>query len=191
MSVASLPDFEHTLALSQGNLDAPALAECHGVACGLLVREPGCVPGAYLELLAMLQIVPGPSRAFRDALGELFHIARQQLADAEMQFGIWLPDDEESLQGRTEALAHWCNGFLAALGSGHEGGLQTLSSEAGEALEDLGEIARAEAAEDASEAEYDPEEEERAYTEIVEYIRVVVLMLREDLRGPNAGDSIH
>ena len=35
------------------------------------------------------------------------------------------------------------------------------------------------------------EEEEQAFAEIVEYIRVAVLMLREDLRGPQAGDSIH
>ena len=39
MSGARLPDFEHTLAIAQGNLEAPELAECHGVACGLLSRH--------------------------------------------------------------------------------------------------------------------------------------------------------
>ena len=41
MTAAHLPDFEHTLAIAQGNLEAPELAECHGVVCGLLCRKPG------------------------------------------------------------------------------------------------------------------------------------------------------
>ena len=57
MSVPQLPDFDHTLALSQGNLDAADLAECHGVACGLLVRLPDANPDAFLGLLDMLEIV--------------------------------------------------------------------------------------------------------------------------------------
>ena len=39
MSSARLPDFERTLAIAQGNLEAPDLAECHGVAVGLLCRQ--------------------------------------------------------------------------------------------------------------------------------------------------------
>jgi uncharacterized protein YgfB (UPF0149 family) len=88
-------------------------------------------------------------------------------------------------------LAQWCNGFLAALGSGLEGRLETLSAEAGEALADLAEIARAQTEGELADETADVEEEELAFAEIVEYIRVVVLMLREDLRGPIDGDSIH
>ncbi len=36
MSSTQLPDFEHTLVIARGNLEAPELAECHGVCCGLL-----------------------------------------------------------------------------------------------------------------------------------------------------------
>jgi uncharacterized protein YgfB (UPF0149 family) len=35
------------------------------------------------------------------------------------------------------------------------------------------------------------EEDENAFVEIVEYIRVVILMIREDLRGPDGQDLIH
>ena len=39
MSAPALPDFQRTILLSQGNLDAAELAECHGVLCGLLCRN--------------------------------------------------------------------------------------------------------------------------------------------------------
>lgn len=189
--VTRLPDFEHTLALSQGNLDPPGLAECHAVACGLLVRQSNARDSAYLDLLAALQVLPEPGPALREALQELYTAVAGQLADDDMGFTLWLPDDEQPLDERTAALAQWCNGFLAALGSGLEGRLETLSAEAGEALADLAEIARAQIDGDDTDAPIEAEEEEQAFAEIVEYIRVVVLMLREDLRGPDAGDSIH
>jgi len=191
MSVSQLPDFEHTLALSQGNLDAGGLAECHAVACGLLVRKHSALGNAYLDLLAALQVVSEPGPALREALLELYAVAAEQLDDEQLRFGIWLPDDDEPLERRTDALAQWCSGFLAALGSGMEGQLETLSAEAGEALADLAEIARADAGDEEPEAAAVAEDEEQAYAEIVEYIRVVVLMLREDLRGPFDGESIH
>lgn len=189
MAAMQLPDFDHTLALSQGNLDAAGLAECHGVACGLLLRRPASEPQAFLSLLEMLEIVQQPRPALRDALAELLRAAGLQLADEDMGLELWLPDDEQSLAARTEALAQWCNGFMASLGADPERHLETLSAEAGEALADLQEIAKAEVG--AAEPGGDGEEEEQAFTEIVEYIRVAVLMLREDLRGPQPGDSVH
>lgn len=193
MPVTQLPDFGLTLALSQGNLDAAGLAECHAIACGLLVRQPNADGAAFLDLLATLQLVSDPGPALRDALLEVFAAVAEQLDDEDMRFGIWLPDDDQALELRTTALAQWCSGFLAALGSGLGGRMETLSAEAGEALADLSEIAQADAVavEQDQEGPGDPEEEEQAFTEIVEYIRVVVLMLREDLRGPAMGESIH
>jgi uncharacterized protein YgfB (UPF0149 family) len=191
MPVSQLPDFEHTLALSQGNLDAGGLAECHAVACGLLVRQSSANADEFLNILAALQVLPQPGPALRDALLELFAIVAEQLDDEELRFRVWLPDDEQALEERTTALGQWCSGFLAALGSGLDGRLETLSAEAGEALADLAEIARADSGEDDPEEQDSIEDEEQAFAEIVEYIRVVVLMLREDLRGPLAGESVH
>ena len=66
------------------------------------------------------------------------------------------------------------------------GSLDGLSDEAGEALRDLQQIATA-----CLSGDDDGEAEEQAFAEIVEYVRVVALVLREDLRGPGAGESIH
>ena len=65
--------------------------------------------------------------------------------------------------------------------------------EAAEALDDVQQIARAGFASSADEAEAlaQEEEDERAFVEIVEYVRVVILILREEWRGPRIDDPIH
>ena len=112
----------------------------------------------------------------------------QQLADEEMGFALWLPEDEEPLEERTISLAQWCAGFLAGLASG--GQFEALSEEAREAIDDLQQIARAELTSPES-AEQDSEEDEAALVEIIEYVRIVTLMIREEFRGPRSDDAIH
>ena len=68
MSAARLPDFEHTLAIAQGNLEASELAECHGVACGLLCRRSDASLDAFTGLLGMLELVNDPAFLITDCL---------------------------------------------------------------------------------------------------------------------------
>jgi len=186
MNSAKLPDFEHTLALAQGNLDASELAECHGVSCGLLCRLPDASLDAFIGLLDLLELLKAPGSGLKIALEELFIATRAQLLDEELGFSLWLPDEEEMLEERTMALSQWCSGFLAGLGSSGDDTLKTMSDEANDALKDLQQISTADVT-DTSESE----EDEIAFTEIVEYIRVVILMIREDLSGPQEQDYIH
>ena len=187
MSAPSLPDFERTIQLSQGNLDPAELAECHGLLCGLLCRESIDNPGDYLSHLAAMKLVVDPGSALQGMLVESCENTVQQLADEDLGFTLWLPDDEEPLEERTIALAQGGSGFLAGLAPG--GLLDALSEEAAEAMEDLQQIARADLSNPAGESG-ESEEDEVAYAEIVEYVRVVALMMREEFRGPNGGDAI-
>lgn len=186
MSATRLPDFEHTLAIAKGNLEAPELAECHGIACGLLCRLPNASLDVYFGLLDMLELVNAPGAGLRMSLEELLDASRSQLADEDMGLAIWLPDDEEVLEERTMALSQWCSGFLAGLGSSGDDKLKAMSEDANDALKDLQQISAADVT-DTDESE----EDENAFAEIIEYIRVVILMIREDLRGPDGQDSIH
>jgi uncharacterized protein YgfB (UPF0149 family) len=186
MSGARLPDFEHTLAIAQGNLEATELAECHGVACGLLCRLSNATLDVYMGLLDMLELVNTPGTGLKMSLEELLNSTRIQLADEDMSLTLWLPGDDEMLEERTMALSQWCSGFLAGLGSGGEGTLNAMSDDANESLKDLQKISSA----DVTDVE-ESEEDESAFMEIVEYIRVVVLMVQEDLRGPDGQDLIH
>jgi len=186
MSSADLPDFERTLALAQGNLEATELAECHGITCGLLCRMPDASLDDLINLLDMLELVKSPGSGLRMAFEDLLQATRSQLADADMGFALWLPRDSEMLEERTMALGQWCSGFLAGLGSSGDETLETLSDEANEAMRDIQQISRADVT-DTDESNAD----ETAFVEIVEYIRIVILMIREDLRGPDGQDSIH
>jgi uncharacterized protein YgfB (UPF0149 family) len=188
MSAPALPDFEGTVQLGQGDLDTAVLAECHGMLCGLVCRKSGGTANDFLHQLAQLQLLVNPGSALAAALTEAFDNTVKQLADEDMGFELWLPDDDELLEDRTIALARWCSGFLAGLASG--GQFEVLSGEAREAIDDLQQIARAELTVPEGE-DQDSEEDEVAFTEIVEYVRVVTLMMREDFRGPGANDPIH
>ena len=206
MSPEPMPDFHHALLLSRGMLDAAELAECHGVLCGLICRDGSVSHADYLAQLATLELVTEPDKALSELLAEAHISTCQQLADMEMGFNLWLPDDDQPLHERTDALAQWCTGLLAGLGLGGE--LPVLSQEATEALQDIRQIAKAsypqvgmtdadreQAFEMIAEFDEEPDEEveddENALVEIVEYVRVVTLMLCEEMRGPGMEDRIH
>ncbi len=186
MNSTRLPDFKHTLAIAQANLESPELAECHGIVCGLLCRLPDASLDDYLGLLDMLELLKSPGTALRMSLEELLITSMKQLSDEDMGLTLWLPNDDETLEERTMALAQWCSGFLAGIGSSGDETLKVLSEEANEALKDLQQISLA----DVTDTEQS-EEDENAFVEIVEYIRVVILMIKEDLRGPDLQDVIH
>lgn len=211
MSPDPMPDFHHALLLSRGALNAAELAECHGVLCGLICRNGAVTHQDYLAQLAALQLVEDPGQPLKELFADAHISTMQQLADMDLGFNLWLPDDDQPLDERTDALAQWCTGFLAGIGLG--GDLPALSEEALEALEDMRQIARASypkvAMTDADRAEVmdfasaemdlgdtDPadegeESDENALMEIVEYVRVVTLMMCEEMRGPGAEDRIH
>ena len=188
MSASSLPDFDHTLRLSQGSLDAPDLAECHGLLCGMVCRESSRTPRDFLDQLSAMELVVRPGQALNAALADAWRSTVEQLADEDMGFTLWLPDDEEPLEDRTVALAQWCSGFLAGLGSA--GPLESLSDAARDAPCYPEEIGRSELA-PLEEEGPSSNDEEVASTEIVEYVRIVALMMREDFRGPKSGEVIH
>ena len=186
MTTSALPDFDYALQMAQGNLQARDLSECHGVLCGMLCRRPGVESDDYLSALTALQLLPDSSISLDGMLEDVFEATAHQLQEEDMGIVLWLPDDEQSLDVRAAALAHWCSGFLAGLAGQGQEALKTLSEEGQEALQDLQELARA-SVEEGEEGEA----EEAAYAEIVEYIRVATLTLYEDLRGPGPGDAIH
>ena len=186
MPVPSLPEFDQALAVASGKLSAGELAECHGVCCGMLCRHPQNDRRMFLSLLNDLAVVQDPEPDLSEILESLHYATDQQLADEQLRLVLWLPDEDDALELKAHALAQWCNGFLAGLGAGHNDAMDSLSEEVEEALADVAQIARAEATPDG-----DPEEEEIALSEIIEYIRVVTMMLREELRPPEPRDQLH
>ena len=76
---------------------------------------------------------------------------------------------------RTEALIHWCNAFLYGLGVAGLRDDASLSPQAREVLEELTEVSQLD-------PEAEGEEDERAFFDVSEFVRVSVMLLYEDLR---------
>src|SRR5438309_6995139 len=93
-----------------------------------------------------------------------------------MEFELLLPEDEQSIDARTAALAAWCQGFLYGLGAGAIPDASELPGEVGEVVRDFLQITRA-----GVDAAQDEESNESAYAELVEFVRVGVQLLFEEL----------
>ncbi len=152
----------------QAGVDA---AELHGALCGYL---SGAGQLQRIDWLGQVMLDPDlPSPPREGALDALFVASAAQLSDPQMGFSLLLPDEDQAVNERAEALLAWCRGFLGGFGLS-AGAEPPLSDEAAEALDDLGRIA-------ASHISYDePEADESALAEIEEFVRVATLLLYGD-----------
>jgi len=177
-----LPEYgeiDETLSSLRSRVDAP---ESHGILCGMISAGGRCDDRDW-----MAQVVPDAGKLDGSvSLQALYDATLLQLDDPQMSFQPLLPGEDADLALRTEALAHWCSGFLYGLGLG---GVTEATQLPGEAAEVLGDIAKIASVD--YEVEEPGEEEERAYAEVVEYVRVGALLVFESLRGPGESDTVH
>ncbi len=172
-----LPDYDQVNDALQGVPSEFNAAEFHGQLCGLLctfdrlelhdwlmVSMPECDP---------LNLPPATHELFQVLLDD----SQAALSSEDFGFQLLLPDDTASLAARLEALANWCQGFLFGISHAGVQDIQALPGELPEIVEDFLNIARAENLELENE-----EEDEAAYMELVEYVRVGVQLFREELR---------
>ncbi|MEN8719961.1 MAG: UPF0149 family protein [Oceanococcaceae bacterium] len=112
----------------------------------------------------------------------LFALVRSQLESADLGFAPLLPDDDQILWRRLEAIGEWaeCFAFGLSLGGGFEP--KQLSADGQECLNHLLEISRIDPDDDQAQGA----EAEEAYTELVEFLRIAVLTLYVELRTLDA-----
>lgn len=175
-------------------------SELHGGICGLLcARGPGAASAWIRDSghVAVSQI--GDAEAARESLHEAEAESWRELGGDELTFYPWLPGSETELSVRVAALAAWCRGFVAGLGLGGyapEDAATEADTGGGrgavaEFVGDLVEISRAgldaDELEDADQAGFD-------LAAVVEYVRVGVQLVFEELReqrerGSTAADA--
>jgi uncharacterized protein YgfB (UPF0149 family) len=168
-------------------------AENHGVLCGLLCARGPDVERAWIDLLRDEQAQATPAGTEQEAgpgawedLSRLYRETIGQLRDESFVFLLLLPDDSQPLQLRAEAMTEWCQGFLYGLAAGGLEDYSVLPEEVREIAEDIVEISRATT--DGEEGESD----EAAYSELIEYLRVGVILVFETLeaeRGARTTDT--
>ncbi len=169
------PDYAQIeqLLLQERSLAEPA--EAHGTLTGCL-----CATGGYRLEDWLREILPEGRAAppAGAALAELFSATAAALVQPDMEFEVLLPGDEQPIEARTAALAQWCQGFLYGLGAGGITDATALPGDAGEIVHDFTEISRA-----GVDATQEEESNEAAYAELVEFVRVGVQLLFEELAG--------
>ena len=166
-------------------LNAPMdIYEAHGCLCGMISVVHDIDVAEWLA-----QVTDGLDtnnltvRDVHSGLVNLFEQTRTILEDNMMGFQLLLPDDEEPLQDRTDALADWCQGFLFGMGVAGFGETGGLSEEVHEILRDISEIGKL------AHGDEDDDENENSYMELVEYIRVGVLLVHGELNAPDDSDG--
>ena len=183
MSAAHVPLFERLTRL----LDPLDPAELHGLLCGLLCADPTLDRDRWLAV-AREELAEGAelTEPVCDLLAKLLEFGAAQLNADDGSVTPLLPDDDAPLNQRADALGAWCQGLLYGLGLGRADRDGALSADSREFLRDATEIAQV-----GFETDESSEADETAYAEVVEYLRVGLLMILEDLRHAAAPRRLH
>lgn len=167
--VVGVPDYDGLADSLHAAGITTSAAEAHGIITAAL-----CAPRPPEWQRLLLGGEPAAvSPSLRSQLGSLYEQTAQQLVGIEFDFAPLLPTT--ALTEQVEALADWCRGFVLAMGAaGVDAG--KLPGEAGEFMRDAHEIAEAQVDDDEAE-----ETQQREYAEIVEYLRLGVQLVYEEL----------
>lgn len=171
-------------ALQRASTGADA-ADCHGFLCGLI-----CAAGFADQKVWIAEVFeaydpkdPLQSEALR-LLQSLYEDTLSRLNSPDLDFELLLPDDGDPLHERTESLGNWCSGFLSGLGMGGLPPQEQLPDEISEFMQDVAQISKVD-----FELENPDEEDQLAFEEVVDYIRVGVMFVHEELQPSKAAPS--
>ena len=182
------PDYtrlKQTLEQSEAEMQA---AESHGALCGMVCARGKVELGDWLEqVFEPLDLDNQHIKQASQLLVGLFQSTQAQLNDPEAGFELLLPDDDEDLAQRTEALAQWCQGFTFGLAAGGLKQETRLPDDTAELIQDMVEIAGVGFDDSAAD-----EADEDAYMQVYEYVRMGVLLINEELQPLiNPGQTQH
>ena len=179
MKVSALPlyqELDSALNTTQLKLHP---SQVHGVICGILSGKPNTA-------VSWEEIITGASGPIQvpKILEKLYNATVQQLKDFLFELELVLPADSELLPARAEALTLWCQGFLTGLKLADVPIDGRGTGEASEAIADLIEIAKIDYEEVVA-----SEEDENAYMELVEYVRMAAILIYQEGKDQKKSDN--
>lgn len=172
-----LPEF-YTLEDALLRVDADfSASEVHGIACAVLAFN-----NQYPEKAWQAQVLKGDARDFhiqeaRQLLQQLFNTTLWQLNSGDLNFELFLPPEQDSLEAQVLALQNWCQGFAFGLALSGLKTMQDLPEDTRDWVHDVVKIGAA------GELDvHNENESEEAFIELAEFVRVGVLMMNEELQ---------
>ncbi len=152
-------------------------AEWHGFLCGAATSQTLSETELVILVSEELASDHTDSSALQQIVTEFAQISLAELNDDNFGFQLILPDDDWPLPDRVEALAAWSEGYLSGLGQSRALSASSMSEESSIALNDIAAISQA-----STELE-ETGSEEQDYMELVEYVRIAVLLIHSELRN--------
>jgi uncharacterized protein YgfB (UPF0149 family) len=153
-------------------------SEIQGLLAGLLAASRHVKPEEYAGRLAeYADLELSRFAEIAAPLETLFQTLRDSWDEMGLEFELLIPEDDELIEERADALGAWCEAFLAGLGlSGTFTQETQLTGDARQALEDLSEIARIEVDES-------DDALEKAFADVSEHVRLAALLVATELNG--------
>lgn len=181
-SVDRYTHVESTLALANIEL---SVSEVHGTVIGAIANhmKTGITP----DLLKLIEPESSPNDGRYSQLSELlydlYRESSEVLFESKEGYCLLLPDDDESIAVRVDALANWSKGYLLGLLYNDRFSVDQLPESGSEIVRDMMEIAEAGAGAD------DEQEEDWAFGELEEYVKVGSQLIFEFIYSERSSDA--
>jgi yecA family protein len=152
-------------------------SEIHGTLCAIL-----CVDGQldadnwYQSSIPETDNNDLLQNEAKQMLSLFYNETRQHLNDPTCDFQLMLPVGDNDLNARTIALGDWCQGFIMGLMTCGIKDFRKMPENSAEVTQDIVEISRAGTTYESE----DSEEDAVALEELIEYVRVGVLLINEE-----------
>jgi uncharacterized protein YgfB (UPF0149 family) len=151
-------------------------SEVHGIIVGSNINHLKTAQAPDLMNLVCGDSAPEfGAKALQDTLYDIYRANSELMLEGSAEFDLFLPDDDSSIQERTNALASWCRGYLLGLLYNDRFSIDQLGDQASEILRDIIFISEADSGDDEEEIE------ERALVELQEFLRVAVPLVFEEV----------
>ncbi len=172
----SLPPFDELEAALRAVSSHVGAAEAQGLLCGMRSASDDTDTARWIaRVLEDTEPRGDAARHVLELLTATWQETNRGLGDSNLELNLMLPGDEQPLSRRAAALGHWCQGALYGLGHDPEGQEHELPEDVREAVTSLAEIARVD-------PDANDEDDEAAYAELVEFVRVATLLIHEHMQ---------
>lgn len=153
-------------------------SELHGLLSGVVSTGLKIRPDSIITLVLKHVDAETCSERNRNTVLTMYDFIEREMFSSDSRYTLFLPDDELDLSQRLRCLAAWCQGFLVGFGTASaQKAISQFSAETEEALKDIVNIANLSEEFDSQ----DDEVNETAYAELVEYLKVAVLLMSSEL----------
>lgn len=160
-------------------------SEAHGALCGMIcISGAGDIKNWLTHILGDVDANDVELSGSENVLQALHNKTVSELTQQDYALELLLHSDDDPLNIRIDDLCNWCQGFLYGLSVAGLTDIKKLPNEASEILQDMVDISKA-----GYDSEDEEEENEAAFAEIVEYLRIGVYLIYSTLNDDSISNT--